>query len=273
MSLPFGKFKGKTVEEVAATDISYLSWVLNASASWDRPLAAPLKAAIQAAISKNATAPGSVSAANSGSSSSSSTAATPGTVSLLLGTIAPRPTTITSHTSVTSSSEPNVNFGKYRGSPLSVLISDRKYCEWLLQQDFFKRNSLYSKVAAAIGVPIEKEVVTTIYSSGSSGIHVAGDGGTCTFGRYKNEPLSKMLLDHEYCAWVVKAAESWETKPRHYDKIVEAASKATGKKSYSRQEDDHWEPPDEDYEIDDTPLEDPDDECEVDDRPLEDPDD
>jgi len=268
--LPFGKFKGKTVEEVAATDLNYLKWVLDSSDSWNRPPPPSLITAIRARIGGSSGAisdtskPGVVTRPAAATSSG-------GTVSLLLGTIAPRPVVTTTpvpapHTALPTG-EDVVNFGKFRGQGLSALLADRPYAKWCLSQDFFKRNKLYAKVAKALGV---EEQVTTIYSSGSSGIFVAGDGGTVAFGKYKGEALAKMLLDCDYCAWIVSAAESWDRKPRNFDQICEAAKKAKPRTTFNQQ-DDPWEPPEDDYELDDTPFEPPEDD-EIDDAPLEDPD-
>ena len=210
MTFPFGKHRGKSVAEVASSDLGYLSWVLKESETWDRPLNENLRKAIQDTLS---------------------------------GTVATNP-------SVVTSGEPLVNFGKYRGSPLSVLLADRPYSTWCLQQDFFKRNPLFSKVAEVVG---SSEVVS-VYSTGTSGIQVPGDGGTVSFGKYKGQQLSTMLADGEYCKWVVKAARDWNKEPRDFDKIVEASRKVA-----SRSSDDHCDDEEEEYEIDDTPLEDPDD--------------
>lgn len=42
------------------------------------------------------------------------------------------------------SSIPIVPFGKYKGEPITKLISDTKYLEWCKQQDFFKKTSIYN---------------------------------------------------------------------------------------------------------------------------------
>jgi len=41
-----------------------------------------------------------------------------------------------------------ITFGKYKDKPLTFLLKDRKYCEWLLQQEWFKNSYelLYNKV-------------------------------------------------------------------------------------------------------------------------------
>jgi hypothetical protein len=41
-----------------------------------------------------------------------------------------------------------ITFGKYKGKTLSLILRDRKYCEWLLNQDWFKENYeyLYNRV-------------------------------------------------------------------------------------------------------------------------------
>jgi uncharacterized protein (DUF3820 family) len=267
MSFSFGKFKGKSVEEVASQDIGYLRWVSETCGAWNKPPSPALMTAIKAVLDRQNTGPGVVTRVASAASSSSAS----GPVSLLLGAIAPRPAVGASVPA--TSGEPVISFGKYKGQGLSVLVNDKPYATWCLQQDFFKRNVLYSKVAAALNLPVEKEVVTTIYSSGSSGISVPGDGGTVAFGKYKGQPLSAMLVNSDYCRWVVGAAASWDKKPRNYDQIVAVAAKAGDKKSSGRPEDDAWEPPEEDYEIDDAPLEVDEEEGEIDDAPLEDPDD
>ena len=262
MSFSFGKHKSKSVDDVAASDPGYLKWVLDTHNSWNKPPPAALIAAIRAKVGGGAVPdngkPGVV------------TQKPAGTVSILLGAIAPRPEVGATPAaySALSVSDDTINFGKYKSQPLSVLIADKSYATWCLGQDFFKRNKHYSKVAAALGVK-QEDTVTSIYTSGDSGIFVLGDNNTCTFGKYKGQPLSKMLADPDYCKWV--AEKDWERKPRHFDQIVEAAKNAKPKASFAQQ-DEPWEPPEDDYELDDAPFEPPEDDYEVDDAPLEDPD-
>ena len=237
MSFVFGKYKGKSVAEVASIDLNYLKWIAQTHSSWQKP---PSPAFIEAVNN----------AVGTGTGTGSVTTEKP---TLVLN--------------ASTSAEPIINFGKYRGQPLSVLLADKPYATWCCQQDFFKRNALYGKVITALELPSTDDVVTTIYSSGSSGIRVLGDGDTVTFGKYKDQSLAKMLADVEYCKWV--ADKQWERKPRHFDKIAEAVKNA---KPVVRTEE-HWEPSDEDeYELDDQPLE-MDDEQEPDDTPLDDPED
>jgi len=44
--------------------------------------------------------------------------------------------------------ENTLNFGRYKGRTLSELLRDRKYCQWLLQQDWFQQQHeyLYNRV-------------------------------------------------------------------------------------------------------------------------------
>ena len=42
----------------------------------------------------------------------------------------------------------SITFGKYKGSTLSRVLRDRKYCAWLLEEDWFKTNYefLYNRI-------------------------------------------------------------------------------------------------------------------------------
>ena len=40
---------------------------------------------------------------------------------------------------MTNISEDSINFGKYKNLTIKELLKDRKYCKWLLEQDWFSQ--------------------------------------------------------------------------------------------------------------------------------------
>ena len=37
----------------------------------------------------------------------------------------------------------SINFGKYKGDILENMLKDRKYCNWLIGEDWFQKNYEY----------------------------------------------------------------------------------------------------------------------------------
>src|SRR5712691_7022893 len=50
-----------------------------------------------------------------------------------------------------------VPIGKYKGQPIAVLTQDRDYCDWMLQQDWFRQKfpELHTLIINNFGEPTE----------------------------------------------------------------------------------------------------------------------
>jgi uncharacterized protein (DUF3820 family) len=218
--IKFGKHKGKTAEQLLVSDRAYLEWLV-AQPFFTEYL---IYQKVKDLLGVVGDAP--VSASGSSTTESSTLPVMPGNEA---GT---------------------VNFGKYKGQSPSVLFADTKYCQWLVEQGFFKKNKLYAEVIKLIG---GSSTTSSIYESGSSGIVVAGDNGTVAFGKYRGQPLATLYADGGYCKWVIQ--QEWFAKNPLFAKVKEVADRTAVKSSapespcpqtpQSQGDSDHddWEPP------------------------------
>jgi len=217
--IKFGKHKGKTAEQLLVSDRPYLEWLVAQPFFTEYLIYQKVRD--------------------------------------LLGVVGNTPVSTSGSSSTASSTLPvneagTVNFGKYKGQSPSVLFADTKYCQWLVDQDFFKKNKLYAEVIKLVGG--SSATPSSIYESGSSGIFVAGDDGTVAFGKYRGQPLATLYSDGGYCKWVIQ--QEWFAKNPLFAKVKEVADRVVVKSSVpdspcpqtpqSQGDSDHddWEPPD-----------------------------
>lgn len=194
--LKFGKHKGKTINDLLGSDRGYLEWLVKQDFFKEYTIYAQVVAALGGpdAVTQLGEAASASASASTSASASVSNEAPAGTV----------------------------NFGKYKGQATSVLFADTDYCKWLINQDFFRRNSLYHEVLKLLGESAVK--ATSVYESGSSGIVVPGDNGTVAFGKMKGQPLGVLLADVGYCRFLL--SQSWFAKNGIYAKVKEVVDKA-----------------------------------------------
>lgn len=212
--IKFGKYKGKTAEQLLVSDRPYLEWLVAQSFFTEYLIYQKVRDLL--------------------GMTGDATPATSSTLPVMPGNEAG-----------------TVNFGKYKGQPPSVLFADTKYCQWLVEQDFFKKNKFYADVIKLVGAPSS----TSIYERGSSGIVVAGDNGTVAFGKYRGQPLATLYADGGYCKWVIQ--QEWFAKNPLFAKVKEVADRTTVKsnvdvpgspcpqtpQSQGDSDHDEWEPP------------------------------
>ena len=106
-----------------------------------------------------------------------------------------------------------LSFGKYKGqTPAAVGQSDPKYLEWLIRQEYFRTNPLYTETCAVVkqAVVDGKISITTPSASGlvansaSNSVNSQGvNNGIVSFGKYKGQPTSILYADLDYCKWLV----------------------------------------------------------------------
>ena len=174
MSLRFesGKHKGRTITEVGESNLDYLQWYVSKPELAARPVGVAIGEYLKG---RGVAAPPVASAAPA--------AALP----VATGTI---------------------GFGKYKGQPVATLMADKDYCAWLVKQDWFRRNSLYSQVLASLPA---SEAPVSVYATGSSGLTTPGS--TVEFGKYKGQSWEALLADHSYCAFLSTVAANWQRPP------------------------------------------------------------
>lgn len=119
----------------------------------------------------------------------------------------------------TTFSEP-VRFGKYKDQLSSKLLADTDYCAFLMKQADFNRNPLYPLVKAALeraGVNVTADAVGT-----------SSDEETVKFGKYRGQPLSRLLQDTGYCSWLLGQADF---KTKHAELYAKLSSSTAASSS------------------------------------------